>query len=496
MQWGTDVEKSSPIILWFRRDFRLADHPALAEARRSGRSVIPVFILDEVAESYGAAPKWRLAEALTAFEHSLQKIGSRLVLRRGNAAETLLALARETGAQDIWWTRAYDPEAIERDTKAKQRLKSCGYEAKSFPGHILFEPWTVGPKPGEFYKVYSPMWRAVRNRFVSAPEPAPQDLRAPDEWPQSANLQDWRLQEGVSRGGQFLKQYACVGEEKALLRFAEFLASRINGYRNGRDFPANHATSQLSENLAWGEIGPRTIWHAGMRALLEGSPGAEHFLKELVWREFSYQLVFHTPRITTENWRPEWDAFPWSEEDDEAVLRWKQGRTGVPIVDAAMREMFVTGHMHNRGRMIAGSYLTKHMMTHWRVGQKWFEECLIDWDPAANALGWQWVAGSGPDASPYFRIFNPETQAAKFDPDSKYIHRFVAELVPNPPPEALAYFEACPRCWNLSSNSDYPKPIVGISEGRFRALEAYQSRGWSAETGQATPSPKKQSDDR
>jgi deoxyribodipyrimidine photo-lyase len=250
----------------------------------------------------------------------------------------------------------------------------------------------------------------------------------------------------------------------------------VEQYKERRDFPAEPATSRLSENLAWGEIGPRTIWHAGQRAFEEGARGAEHFLKELVWREFAYHLAFHTPRITDRNWREEWDAFPWSTTDDDAVLRWKQGLTGIPLVDAAMREMYVTGTMHNRGRMIVGSYLTKHMLKHWRIGQAWFEECLIDWDPAANAMGWQWVAGSGPDAAPYFRIFNPETQAAKFDADAEYTHRFVAELSPEPGPEARAFFDACPRSWTLSPTAPYPTPLVGLPEGRARALAAYENR--------------------
>ena len=471
------MDNSSPIILWFRRDFRLGDHPALAEACQTGRPIIPVFILDEVAGTFGAAPKWRLAQAIKTFGHSLEEVGSRLVLRRGNATEALNALVKETGAQDVWWTRAYDPDAVARDTDVKKLLKASGIEAKSFPGHLLFEPWNVSPKSGEFYKVFSPMWRAVRKLSVSAPEHAPRRLRVPTQWPESVHLQDLRLGDGVHRGAPFLTRYACVGEKRALERLSDFLMSRIDAYKSRRDFPAELATSRLSENLAWGEIGPRTVWHAGMRALLEGSRGAEHFLQELVWREFAYQLVFHTPRITTQNWRPEWDAFPWSLEDDGDVLRWKQGRTGIPFVDAAMREMYVTGHMHNRSRMIVGSYLTKHMMKHWRVGQKWFEECLIDWDPAANAMGWQWVAGSGPDAAPYFRIFNPETQAEKFDPHNTYIHRYVAELAPKPGPEALEFFEACPLSWELSAANQYPKPLVGLSEGRNRALNAYQNRG-------------------
>ncbi|MCB1355816.1 MAG: deoxyribodipyrimidine photo-lyase [Maritimibacter sp.] len=465
-----------PILLWFRRDFRLTDHPALAEAARTGRPVIPVFVLDEVVETYGAAPKWRLAAALDHFAATLERIGSRLILRRGPADETLRALAEETGAADIWWSRAYDPDAIARDKRVKAGLKAAGHGAMSFPGHVLFEPWNVATREGGYYKVYSPMWRAVKDRDVPAPDRAPEALCPPETWPESDRLEDWGLGDAMHRGAAVLADYACVGEARAQDRLAGFLDGPVEAYKARRDYPAEQATSRLSENLAWGEIGPRTIWHAARRALEEGAAGAEHFLKELVWREFAYHLVFHTPRITQDNWRAEWDAFPWATAEDDAVLRWKQGRTGIPLVDAAMREMYVTGTMHNRGRMIVGSYLTKHMLTHWRIGQKWFEDCLIDWDPAANAMGWQWVAGSGPDAAPYFRIFNPETQAGKFDPDATYIHRYVAELAPDPGPDARAFFDACPRAWGLTPDAPYPAPLVGLSEGRERALAAYGNR--------------------
>lgn len=469
------MTKESPIIIWFRRDFRLADHPALAEACKTGRPIVPVVLLDEVVQTFGSAPKWRLSQAIEHFEDRLKQVGSRLILRRGSAAKELLALAHEINAGDIWWTRAYDPDAIVRDTEVKSTLKNAGFGAKSWPGNLLFEPWSVKTKQGGFFKVYSPMWRAVKDMDVVLPEPAPQRLLAPRTWPATDRLSSWALGKGMNRGAKVVVQHANVGEFAALARLRNFLNRSIDDYKDRRDFPAQNATSRLSENLAWGEIGPRTVWHAGLRAHLEGQRGAEHFLKELVWREFAYHLAFHSPVITRENWKLEWDAFPWSENEDDLVMRWKQGQTGVPFVDAAMREMYVTGQMHNRGRMIVGSYLTKHLLKHWCIGQKWFEECLIDWDPASNAMGWQWVAGSGPDAAPYFRIFNPETQAQKFDAEQIYIQRFVAELTPTPGSDALAFFEACPRAWEISWNDPYPSAIVGLSEGRQRALDAYET---------------------
>ncbi|PKP83884.1 MAG: deoxyribodipyrimidine photolyase [Alphaproteobacteria bacterium HGW-Alphaproteobacteria-2] len=466
-----------PILLWLRRDFRLQDHPALAAAAASGRPVIPVFIHDEVVESLGAAPKWRLGLAVESFAGRLAGIGSRLILRRGRALEVLRALLAETGAGAVWWTRGYDPEAVARDTGVKSALKQDGIEARSFAGRLLFEPWDVATQAGGFFRVYSPFWRAVKDRDPGDPSPAVTVLRAPDVWPVSEQLADWRMGAAMNRGAAVVAHHVCVGEASAQGRLRAFLDDRIGAYRARRDFPAEPATSKLSENLTYGEISPRTIWHAALRARHEGAQGAEHFLKELVWREFAYHLVWHTPQITHSNWRPEWDAFPWSESEDDAVLRWKQGRTGIALVDAAMREMYVTGHMHNRARMIAASWLTKHMLKHWRIGQRWFAECLIDWDPAANAMGWQWVAGSGPDAAPYFRIFNPDTQLEKFDAGREYVTRFVAERATRPGAEALAFFAACPRSWGLAPGMGVPAPLVGLAAGRARALAAYEARG-------------------
>jgi deoxyribodipyrimidine photo-lyase len=279
----------------------------------------------------------------------------------------------------------------------------------------------------------------------------------------------------MRRGAAIVAPHLHVGEAAALARLDRFVARPIARYADERDLPAVDATSGLSENLAYGEIGPRTIWQAGWRALHEGMAGAETFLKELVWREFAYHLMHHTPHITRSNWKPDWDSFEWRSDNKDAEY-WRRGMTGEPFVDAAMREMYVTGRMHNRARMIAASYLTKHLMTHWTVGLDWFADCLVDWDPAANAMGWQWAAGSGPDAAPFFRIFNPATQAEKFDPRAAYRRRFIAELSPNPGQLALSYFDAVPQSWALSAKRPYPKPLIDLAEGRNRALEAYARR--------------------
>ncbi|TDT77991.1 deoxyribodipyrimidine photo-lyase [Litoreibacter halocynthiae] len=467
----------TPILFWFRRDLRLGDHEGLSAAAATGRPVIPVFIHDEVVETHGAAPKWRLGLGVEHFAKTLEGIGSKLVLRRGKALDVLRDLVKETGAGAVWWSRAYDPDAIARDTGVKEALKDDGIDAQSFKGHVLFEPWTVETKTGGFYRVFSPMWKSVRGTGLAADISAVSELCAPNSWPASEKIDDWQMGAAMWRGADIVAKHVVVGEDAASTRLATFIRDRIDGYKDARDQMAVRGTSMLSENLTYGEISPRRCWHAGWRAVHEGKSGAETFLKELVWREFAYHLAYHTPRIMDKNWREEWDAFPWKDDERAAEIKaWKQGRTGIQLVDAAMREMYVTGYMHNRGRMIVASYLTKHLMTHWKVGQAWFDDCLIDWDPASNAMGWQWSAGSGPDATPYFRVFNPATQAEKFDNDRSYRARYLGELFKDHGEEAEDYFKAIPKSWNMAITDDYPKPVVALDEGRQRALDAYQQR--------------------
>ena len=465
----------SPLILWFRRDLRLSDQPMLDMAARTGRPLIPVFILDPETEGLGAAPKWRLGLGVEAFAARLQGAGLRLTLRRGAALDALERLVQETGATGVWWSRLYDPASVARDTGVKAAFKAAGVEARSFAGHLLQEPWTIETGTGGFYRVYTPFWRAMRGRDMGAAAPAPAALRAPDRWPETDRIEDWSMGAAMRRGAAVVARHIHVGEAAAEARLQRFLDGPIDGYAERRDFPAEDATSGLSENLTYGEIGPRRIWAAGQRAMEEGRHGAETFLKELVWREFSYHLIHHTPHITQANWKPDWDAFAWRPDNKDAEY-WRRGLTGEPFVDAAMREMYVTGRMHNRARMIVASYLTKHLLTHWKVGLDWFADCLVDWDPAANAMGWQWAAGSGPDASPFFRIFNPATQVEKFDPAAEYRHRFIAELARKPGQLALSYFDAVPQAWGLDPARSYPKPLVDLATGRARALAAYGQR--------------------
>jgi deoxyribodipyrimidine photo-lyase len=470
-----------PVLVWLRRDLRLADNPALTWAARSGRPVIPVAILDPQTDSIGAAPRWRWGLSVQAMGRALTGIGSRLILRRGPAQQILDALIAESGATAVAWGRLYDPASVARDTAIKADLKARGIEAHSFNAHLLVEPWDVATKTGGHYRVYTPFWNAVRDRAMASPDPAPRALRPPDVWPASERPDHWRLDARMNRGASVVRPHLAVGETEATDRLAAFMDSGVARYADRRDLPAVTGTSRLSENLATGEISARTAWAAGMAAREAGAGGAEVFLKELVWREFAYHLMHHTPHITERNWKPEWDSFPWNADPLHShAVAWRQGRTGIRFVDAGLREMYVTGTMHNRARMIVASYLTKHLLTHWKIGADWFADCLVDWDPASNAMGWQWAAGSGPDAAPYFRVFNPVSQREKFDPDRAYVDRWIAEGQRAPSPQALSYFDAVPRAWGFSPAQPYPDPVVDLDTGRRRALDAYAARGEAA----------------
>ena len=462
----------APILLWFRRDLRLRDNQMLNEAASSGRPVVPVFVRDGVVEAAPIAPRWRWGLGVDMFMEALDGIGSRLVLRSGAAGDALLALARDVGAKDVWWARHYDPAFVSRDEAAEDTLKAAGFGTRTFGGWVLREPWEVRTGAGGHYKVFTPYWRAVAGIEVGAALDAPRSLRPPEVWPDSEDLASWRMGAAMDRGAEVVSRHVHVGEVAARDRLDRFVDERLTSYDTTRDRPGTLGTSGLSENLTYGEISPRTVWHAALegRSLTGLDAGRATFLKELVWRDYSHHLLYHTPHLAQRNWKAEWDAFPWRDDNADAEA-WRRGRTGIPFVDAAMREMWVTGTMHNRGRLIAASYLTKHLLTHWRVGCDFFADHLIDWDVANNAVNWQWVAGSGPDASPFFRVFNPESQEGRFDPKGAYARRWIAERGKTDE-RAASFFDAVPRSWGLSPAQPYPDPIVPPSAGRERALDA------------------------
>lgn len=458
---------SSPVLLWLRRDLRLDDHPALCAAVADGAPLIPVFIRDAHFDQLGAAAKWRFGLGLSSFDQKLRAQNSALTLRSGEPLEVLSTLAYETGAKQVIWSRSYDPKTLARDIELKARLEELGLNPKSHEGFLLCEPWSIKTKTGTPFRVYTPFWRNLRSAGVPAPIGAPADLSPPRQFPQSEDLADWHLDKEMNRGAAIVSQHVNVGEDAALARLDHFLHAALSDYRDKRDYPALPATSGLSEHLTYGEISPRRIWHRAMITNEINALTDEHFLKELVWRDFAWHLYWHDPNLPDQSWNPKWQGFPWR-HDKAALAAWQRGQTGVALVDAGMRELHVTGKMHNRVRMIAASYLSKHLMIDWREGERFFASHLVDFDPASNAMGWQWVAGSGPDAAPYFRIFNPERQAKLFDPKGLYVDRYLGDG-----PEAQAFFAAVPKRWNLSANAKSPEMIEPLAKGRNRALETY-----------------------
>lgn len=453
---------SGPLtILWFRKDLRLTDNPALCAAVARG-DVLPVFILDPVTDdALGAAARLRLHLSLAAFSNSLAQRHAPLVLRRGDALEVLRDLVRETGADAVMWTRLTDGAALDRDKKVKAALNDDGLTVESHGGFTLLDPWEVKTGAGEAYKVYTPFWRAVCQKDIPRPLAPSQPLSSSDADIASDDLDQWGLCDAMGPAADKLAAGIDAGEEAALDKLDDFL-SRAGRYGDDRNALAKHGTSHLGDHLALGEISPRTVW-----AKLEAHGGADAAMRQIVWRDFAHHLLFHDPEMETKPWRREWSAFPWRDDNADAEA-WRRGETGVDVIDAAMRELWVTGRMHNRARMITASYLTKNLKTHWRVGEAHFRETLIDWDPANNAMGWQWVAGCGPDASPFFRIFNPETQAEKFDPDGKYRKKWLGKTQ-----YAQDFIAMRPKSTEVKARSRV-NGLVDLKQSRQTALDAWK----------------------
>jgi deoxyribodipyrimidine photo-lyase len=472
-------QSPAPVVVWFRRDLRVTDNPALARAVASGRPIVPLYILDETEglRAPGGAAMWWLGKSLERLAASLETLGSRLVLRRGAAASALRNLARETGASKVVWNRLYDPEVTDRDAALKAALKSDGVAVESFNGSLLSEPWTVRNKSGEPFKVFTPYWRIARaNLDLPRLQASPAAFASPMVWPASERLETWGLQPTKPDWSGGFAIWT-PGEAGAQARLTAFVATGLGRYSECRDIPAAGAGSRLSPHLHFGEISPRQIWAAVDEALLE-TPALENtvekFRAELGWREFSHSLLFHYPRMESRNFKSAYDAFPWR-DDPAAFKAWTRGRTGYPMVDAGMRELWSTGFMHNRTRMITASFLVKHLLLDWRLGEAWFWDTLVDADRANNAAGWQWVAGSGADAAPYFRIFSPVGQGETFDADGAYVRRWVPELARLPNDAIHRPWTADPlilRAAGVTLGRTYPHPIVDHRFARDRALQA------------------------
>lgn len=466
------------LILWLRRDLRLADNPALHYAVEHADTVIPVYIHAPEEESpwqAGAASDCWLHHSLARLSTDLLQKGSRLILRRGSSLEALTQLLEDSGADGVVWNRLYDPATIERDTHVKQQLQGEGYSAQSFQAALLNEPWRISNKQGKPFRVFTPFWKHCLSLDNISPA-----LETPKQCPAvpaslaSESLQSLGLLPRIPWDDGFYKHWE-IGEQAAGQRLTDFADGLVQQYQTARDFPADDTVSRLSPYLHFGELSPRQVyWAIKARKESDSSIG---YIRQLYWREFAHHLLYHFPHTSDRPLDERFTDFPWQEHED-TLKAWQQGRTGIPIVDAGMRELWQTGWMHNRVRMLVASLLCKNLLIPWQQGSRWFWDTLVDADLANNSMGWQWVAGCGADAAPYFRIFNPVTQGERFDPQGDYVRRWLPELqrLPNKwihqpwsaPNDVLS---AC----NITLGKTYPHPIVDLKSSRTQALAAWEA---------------------
>ncbi|WP_290658048.1 deoxyribodipyrimidine photo-lyase [Kocuria sp.] len=437
-------------VVLFRDDLRVTDHPALHEAVSHGEPVVCLYVLDEESPGIrplGGAAKWWLHHSLTSLAADLAALGTPLTLRRGAAGEVVREVVHETGADRVLWNRRYGGPERAVDAGLKDWAGENGVEAHSYAGNLMFEPWTITTQAGDPYRVFTPFWRACTSGPPPRePYPAPSSVAPAEPTPASDALEDWGLLPTAPDWSEGLARTWTVGERAAHERLDDFLDERLPTYTRDRDVPAKPATSGLSPHLRWGEISPHTVWY---RALSRAeNPGK--FLTELGWREYAWYNLHIHPDMATRPINPKFERFPWPPLDDDALAAWQRGRTGIPLVDAGMHELWETGTMQNRVRMVTASLLAKNLLIDWRLGEQWFWDTLVDADPASNPHNWQWVAGSGTDAAPYFRIFNAETQQKKFDPDFVYVDR-----------------------WN--GRQEGVEPIVDLKASRAHALELFKT---------------------
>lgn len=466
---------SKPIALyWLRQDLRLTDNPAL-DAVAADHQVLPVYILDDThpkSDQMGSASRLWL-------HHSLEDLNTlfdgKLALYQGNPIEILQTLVERFDISTVVWNRCYEPWRISRDKEIKSNLENAGITVKSFNGSLLWEPWEVNKSDGTPYKVFTPFYRkgclAAEPPRMIIPAPESLDIIRDDA---SLDLADLALTPQISWDKPMLEHWN-ISESGAQDKLAEFINHGLSHYKGGRDLPAKRYTSQLAPYLHFGQLSPNQVWHVARHQ--GDDKNIDHFCSELGWREFSYNLLYHNPKLRTQNLQDKFDDFPWL-ENDAHLLAWQKGLTGIPMVDAGMRELWQTGYMHNRVRMIVGSFLVKNLRLHWHHGEQWFWDTLFDADHANNSASWQWVAGCGADAAPYFRIFNPVTQGQKFDAEGEYVRRWVPELNDLPNKYLFSPWEASDTVLSeagVTLGKEYPEPIVDLKGSRAAALDAFSS---------------------
>lgn len=470
--------ENTPVIVWFRQDLRLEDNPAFQAALDRKTSIIPLYIYSPQEEGEwkaGGASRWWLHHSLESLSQELSDVGLNLVIRTGNPLENLLEIIASTKAAAVFWNRCYEPYAIKRDIYLKEALHESKILTKSFNANLLFEPWTIANKQNKPFQVFTPFWKTC----LSVDEP-PQPL----PFPQVKHLKSFKVDSLPLSQLHLLPHIHWdtgiqavwkPGAKQAKKVLDNFLKNSIEAYKDQRDRPDLPGVSYLSPYLHFGEISPRMIWQAVKMQCDPNEEGVECFLRQLGWREFAYHLLYHFPKTPLEPLRKEFLKFPWVNHEDHLKL-WQMGKTGYPIVDAGMRQLWTTGWMHNRLRMIVGSFLVKDLLIPWQMGAVWFWDTLVDADLANNTLGWQWIGGCGADAAPYFRVFNPVTQGEKFDPEGNFVRKWVPEIASLPNRWIHKPWEASEielRSYGFTLGHTYPKPLVDHDKARLKALEAF-----------------------
>jgi len=465
-------------IHWFRQDLRLSQNPSLVALSKKVDQIVPIYILDPK-QRIGSVSKWWLEQSLKNLSDNIEKKNGKLKIFVGNPYDIIESLVENKNIECVYWNRLYDPYSIKRDKRVKSFLKVEDIDCVTFNGYLLNEPWEIKNKSGSFFKVFTPYWRHSNEIIrIKKPNKNIQNIKFNNfNSKNSKKIQDLNLTDKKLKWTDKIQTHWSPGESNAQLKLQQFINKKADNYSIGRDRPDQNLTSKLSPYLHFGEISPVEIYNQVSISKKINSQNKDKFLAEIGWRDFSYNLLYHYPDMTKNPIQNKFNKFPWL-NDNKNLKKWQKGFTGIPIVDAGMRQLYETGWMHNRVRMIVGSFLTKNLLLHWKLGEEWFFDTLVDADIGSNSAGWQWISGCGADASPYFRIFNPILQGQKFDPKGEYVKKYIPELqnvtnkfIHNPWEMPEENQISC----HCRIGKDYPSPIVDLKETRNRALSAFKT---------------------